>query len=203
MQVFVNIKPAARILATGTALSLIFGSAAMAADANAVAERIKTLYAKQGGELNFANVQANGSDIVLQGTKIKLPTVGEKETALGDVTLQNVQDAPDGGYTIEQVTVPDLAFAGQEDKNDKAEIKGLAMQNVYIPSETAKGPLDSMVLYDKMKIDDGCYELRVTDASGNVLKVKIDPATLEVVDGSVKRFGDGSTIGTSPETELD
>ena len=54
-----------------------------------------------------------------------------------------------------------------------------------------------------MKIDDGCYELRVTDASGNVLKVKIDPATLEVVDGSVKRFGDGSTIGTSPETELD
>jgi hypothetical protein len=54
-----------------------------------------------------------------------------------------------------------------------------------------------------MKIDDGCYELRVTDTSGNVLKVKIDPATLEVVDGSVKRFGDGSTIGTSPETELD
>src|SRR5690606_38980101 len=28
---------------------------------------------------------------------------------------------------------------------------------------------------DRMKIDDGCYELRVTDASGNVLKVKIDP----------------------------
>ena len=55
----------------------------------------------------------------------------------------------------------------------------------------------------RIKIDDGCYELRVTDTSGNVLKVKIDPATLEVVDGSVKRFGDGSTIGTSPETELD
>ncbi len=79
MQVFVNIKPAARVLAAGTALSLIFGSAAMAADANAVAERIKALYAKQGGELSFANVQANGSDIVLQGTKIKLPTVGEKK----------------------------------------------------------------------------------------------------------------------------
>ncbi|KAB2663219.1 PepSY domain-containing protein [Brucella tritici] len=56
---------------------------------------------------------------------------------------------------------------------------------------------------DKMKIDDGCYELRVTDASGNVLKVKIDPATLEVVDGSVKRFGDDSAIDRSPETESD
>ncbi len=154
MQVFVNIRPAARVLAAGTALSLVFGSAAMAADANAVAERIKALYAKQGGELSFANVQASGSDIVLQGTKIKLPTIGEKETAIGDVTLQNVQDAPDGGYSIEQVTVPDLALAGETDKNDKAEMKGLALQNVHIPSEKAKGPLDSIVMYDKLKIDE-------------------------------------------------
>ncbi len=56
---------------------------------------------------------------------------------------------------------------------------------------------------DRMKIDDGCYELRVTDASGNVLKVKIDPATLEVVDGSVKRFGDGSNGTAAQETEVD
>ncbi|WP_025091365.1 hypothetical protein [Brucella intermedia] len=154
MQVFVNIRPAARVLAAGTALSLVFGSAAMAADANAVAERIKALYAKQGGELSFANVQASGSDIVLQGTKIKLPTIGEKETAIGDVTLQNVQDAPDGGYSIEQVTVPDLTLAGETDKNDKAEMKGLALQNVHIPSEKAKGPLDSVVMYDKLKVDE-------------------------------------------------
>ncbi|MBB3215410.1 hypothetical protein FHW72_000456 [Ochrobactrum sp. RC6B] len=154
MQVFVNIRPAARVLAAGTALSLVFGSAAMAADANAVAERIKALYAKQGGELSFANVQASGSDIVLQGTKIKLPTISEKETAIGDVTLQNVQDAPDGGYSIEQVTVPDLALAGETDKNDKAEMKGLALQNVHIPSEKAKGPLDSVVMYDKLKVDE-------------------------------------------------
>ncbi len=154
MQVFVNIRPAARVLAAGTALSLVFGSAAMAADANAVAERIKALYAKQGGELSFANVQASGSDIVLQGTRIKLPTIGEKETAIGDVTLQNVQDAPDGGYSIEQVTVPDLALAGETDKNDKAEMKGLALQNVHIPSEKAKGPLDSVVMYDKLKVDE-------------------------------------------------
>lgn len=45
---------------------------------------------------------------------------------------------------------------------------------------------------DKMKIDNGCYELHVTDGSGNVLKVRVDPATLEVVDGKVKRLGDGS-----------
>ena len=56
---------------------------------------------------------------------------------------------------------------------------------------------------DRMKIDDGCYELRVTDASGNVLKGKIDPATREVVDGSVKRFGDGSNGTAAQGTEVD
>ncbi len=50
---------------------------------------------------------------------------------------------------------------------------------------------------DKMKIDDGCYELRVTDGSGNVLKVKIDPVTLDVIDGKVKRFGDGTNASVN------
>lgn len=44
----------------------------------------------------------------------------------------------------------------------------------------------------KMKIDDGCYELRVIDQSGNHLKITIDPATLDVIDGKVKRWGDGT-----------
>lgn len=43
---------------------------------------------------------------------------------------------------------------------------------------------------DKIRIDEGCYELRILDVSGNVLKVKIDPATLEVIDGKVISFGD-------------
>ncbi|MGB3540108.1 MAG: PepSY domain-containing protein [Mesorhizobium sp.] len=54
---------------------------------------------------------------------------------------------------------------------------------------------------DKMKIDDGCYELHVTDGSGNVLKVKIDPATLDVVGGKVKRFGDGNNASVSGKAD--
>ncbi|EEZ32709.1 cytoplasmic protein [Brucella sp. NF 2653] len=154
MQLFVSIRPTARILVASTALSLVFGSAAMAADANAVANRIKALYAKQGGELSFSGVKANGADIILEGASLKLPTVSEDETVLGDVTLQNVEDTPDGSYTIKQITVPDLVFNGKEERNGRAEIKGLSMQNVFIPSETTKGPLDSMVLYDKTKIDE-------------------------------------------------
>jgi hypothetical protein len=38
---------------------------------------------------------------------------------------------------------------------------------------------------DKLKIDDGCYEVRGRDANGYRFKAKLNPATLEVV--SMKR----------------
>lgn len=34
----------------------------------------------------------------------------------------------------------------------------------------------------RIKIDDGCYEVRGTDAQGAGFKAKLDPATLEVVE---------------------
>ncbi len=34
---------------------------------------------------------------------------------------------------------------------------------------------------DKLKIDDGCYEIKGHDAEGRRFKAKIDPATLQVV----------------------
>lgn len=34
---------------------------------------------------------------------------------------------------------------------------------------------------DRLKVDDGCYEVRGRDADGNRFKAKLDPATLEVV----------------------
>jgi hypothetical protein len=38
---------------------------------------------------------------------------------------------------------------------------------------------------DKLKIDDGCYEIKGRDAEGRSFKAKVDPATLQVVN--VKR----------------
>lgn len=34
---------------------------------------------------------------------------------------------------------------------------------------------------DRLKIDDGCYEIRGRDAEGRRVKAKLDPATLEIV----------------------
>ena len=44
---------------------------------------------------------------------------------------------------------------------------------------------------DRLKIDDGCYEIKGRDAQGRRIKAKIDPASLQVI--AVKReHGDGA-----------
>jgi len=183
MQVFVRTTQAVRLLAASTAISLVFGSMAMAADANAVAERIKALYAKQGGELSFANVKADGSDVILESTKIKLATLSKHELPVGDVVLENVQDAQGGGYSIEKVTVPDLNLpADNADKNNKAVIKDMSMENVLIPSEKATGALDAMVFYDKMKIGEMAFGTPGKDGA----TVKDFEVTLNSADRSEK-----------------
>lgn len=72
----------------------------------------------------------------------------------------------------------------------------LAAENCTPPGRQAESYVSLMKLadefgwrIDRMKVDDGCYELRVTNEWGDVLKVRIDPQTLDVVQGKVKRYG--------------
>lgn len=44
----------------------------------------------------------------------------------------------------------------------------------------------------KMQLDSGCYEMQVIDQGGNTLRVTVDPATLDIIDGKVERWADGS-----------
>lgn len=43
----------------------------------------------------------------------------------------------------------------------------------------------------RLKIDDGCYEMRGLDAQGRAFKAKIDPRTLAVVEMKQRDRGDG------------
>lgn len=38
-----------------------------------------------------------------------------------------------------------------------------------------------------MEIEEGCYEMKVKDEKGNVIKVKVENEKMKVVDGKVKR----------------
>lgn len=43
----------------------------------------------------------------------------------------------------------------------------------------------------RLKIDDGCYEIKGRDAEGRRFKAKLDPATLEIVSMKRERHGSG------------
>lgn len=44
-----------------------------------------------------------------------------------------------------------------------------------------------------MEMDDGCYELNVTDTGGNTIEAKIDPATLQVIKAKLEAFARDAT----------
>ncbi len=47
----------------------------------------------------------------------------------------------------------------------------------------------------RIKTDDGCYEIKGRDANGREIEVKIDPATLEIVDFEYEDDDDGDNHG--------
>ena len=48
----------------------------------------------------------------------------------------------------------------------------------------------------RIKIDDGCYEVRGTDAEGHQIRVKIDPGNLDLVEMRIRyRDRDGRRSG--------
>ena len=49
---------------------------------------------------------------------------------------------------------------------------------------------------ERLKIDDGCYEIKGRDAEGRRLKAKIDPASLKVI--GVKREQEGRDLRHPP-----
>lgn len=64
----------------------------------------------------------------------------------------------------------------------------LANDDCHVPMERWQAPGAIVTLaeeqgwqIERLKIDDGCYEVRGTDAEGRRFKVKLDPETLEVV----------------------
>lgn len=155
MQVLKSLQLGVKLLASTTALSLVLGGAAYAVDADTVTARLKSIYSKQGGELSFDSVDTVRSSIFLRGTKAKLASVSDKPFLIGDVTLDDVEDLPDGGIKIGQISVPDQSInADSDDKDaDKATFEGIVFENVVLPAENAKGALNQIIFYDRASVD--------------------------------------------------
>lgn len=75
------------------------------------------------------------------------------------------------------------AFAGDDCRRAMADWQSREAVSNYV---TELG-LES----ERLRIDDGCYEVRARDSQGNRVKLKIDPATLDILQLEV-RFQPGN-----------
>ena len=135
----------ALILAAGTAL---YALPAFAVDGTAFAERLKVIYAEQGGggEIAYDNVETSGEDVTLKGVKFKVPPA--TEFPLGDLMFGGVTEE-DGNFIVETVTVPDLNTTSEQ---STIAMKGFVIENLVVPSEA--NTTTPFLLYDRAAVSE-------------------------------------------------
>ncbi len=132
-----------RKLAIPALLASLTLSSAEAADANAVAQRLKEILSGQGMDIAWTGVSGSGDDVVLEGMTLKL-SGGEETIPVGVVTLAGVTDK-DGGYRIDKVTLP--AY-GMTEGDISVEVAGGEIKGLTLPAAGATDPLASIMLYE-------------------------------------------------------
>lgn len=129
------------VLASTTFLS--FAGSAFALDGADVLAKINALYALQGGKVEAASTAVEGSNVKLSGVTVSFAGMDGKSFPLGDVTLENVEEADDG-YNIEKIAFPNVNTT-QEGVTFTA--SDISIGGVYVPNEPKAGTIESMMLY--------------------------------------------------------
>ena len=144
------LKSGLRVLAATSAL-VVFAGSAYAVDGNAVAARLKAVYAEQGGTIEYGNVETNGSTVILKDTKVSTTGIKESFNA-GDVTLNDVSDVSGGGFKIGSLTMPDIDFSPEGEPDNKISVDGISLEGITLPAEGATEPLAKILQYEKAEV---------------------------------------------------
>ncbi|MCR4268107.1 hypothetical protein [Nitratireductor sp. ZSWI3] len=123
--------------------------AAWAWEAEDVAERYKTVMARQGIEVAWTGVSQDGNSVVLEGHSLGLANVG-KSIDLGDLALQDVSET-DSAYEIGHIAVD--TFRQSEEGFDFA-ANGLAIDGLILPKEGADEVNGGLMQYKRFALDD-------------------------------------------------
>jgi hypothetical protein len=145
------LKSGLRMLAATSALVVVFAGSAYAVDGNAVAARLKAVYAEQSGTIEYGNVETTGSTVVLKDTKFSTPSAKES-FAVGDITLDDVSDTSDGGFKIGSLSIPDVNVDSKEEPGSKIVVQGIKFEGITLPPEGATTPLAKMLQYEKAEV---------------------------------------------------
>lgn len=136
------------LLATAATLALLAAGPAHAFDANALGDRLKALYVENGGTLDWASMDTNGSTVELHGVTATVKGLDDP-LELGDVTLAGVSDTDTGGYRVDTVSVPQYAYSAN---GIAFTASNLSVAGLELPG-TSDGDSAPWASYDRMQVD--------------------------------------------------
>ena len=193
-----------RALCATSALLIVFGGSAYALDGNAVAARLKGVYAEQGGTLDYGSVETNGSTVVLKDTKVSTAGVKESFNA-GDVTLTDVTEVSGGGFKIGSLTIPDISFSPEGEPDSKVNVAGMSLAGITLPAEGATDPLARILQYEKAEIKHFDVNAKGKDVfTADNLAVTVSPITAAspvTFTSNIERFSADLTAVEDPKTK--
>jgi len=132
-----------RTLLAGAALATL-ASPAFALDGADLLAKLNATYATSGVTVTSSNVAVDGSTVTLEGAELKA-TGSEAPLKLGTVTMEGVEEADDGGYTIETVSFEDINVT---EPDTTVSAKDISVSDVSIPGKVVPGTLDSLMMYE-------------------------------------------------------
>lgn len=132
-----------RTLLAGAALATV-ASPAFALDGADLLAKLNATYATSGVTVTSSNVAVDGSTVTLEGAELKA-TGSEAPLKLGTVTMEGVEEADDGGYTIETVSFEDINVT---EPDTTVSAKDISVSGVSIPGKVVPGTLDSLMMYE-------------------------------------------------------
>ncbi|MFU0503787.1 hypothetical protein [Pseudaminobacter sp. NGMCC 1.201702] len=140
-------RPTLLKLALSAALFSAPFHAAFAQDANDIAERLKTLLAEQGTDLQWTEVSGDADEMVLEGVTMGVPGEADR-VQVGKVTIEGVSEER-GGYRIDTVTTEPFHIA--EDRA-AADVSAMTISGLVVPSAKPADPLGSLMMYESAEL---------------------------------------------------
>jgi hypothetical protein len=121
----------------------------LAAEPAEVANRLKELMAGQGATLSCASIDDADADVVLRGVTVKDSTNPET-IALGDITLDGIEEAANGDYIVETLSMPKYETVSE---GATITVEGVSMSGAVLPSPTSTDIVSQSGFFDSLDID--------------------------------------------------
>lgn len=193
-------RSAFRKLALTTFLFSLPLNAALAQDATAVAERLKSVLAGQNLTLAWTSVTGDASEAVLEGTSIQMAGEG-KPFSIGKLTLSGITEE-NRGFKIETITTEPYSL---NEGPTKVEVSPLTLGNVTLPASDSTDLLASFLMYETANLDN--VSVKIGDKQAfqmtNFAAEVTPPADGNAMEftGSAEKFTADLTLVEDPQSK--